>query len=72
MTGSVEGRSLLYKETKILDLLTKLTSDNMPGVARDACLALVNLSADEEGSLALLSDKVMFYFELAYDGRMSI
>lgn len=60
MTGCEEGRLLLHKKVKILDLLTKLTDDKVPGVARDSCLALVNLSADEDGALALLSDKVHY------------
>lgn len=57
MTGKEEGRTLLHKEHKVLQHLTKLTGDKVPGVARDACLALVNLSADEEGALAILSDE---------------
>lgn len=59
MTGKEEGRSLLLKESKLLQHLSKLCGDKVPGVARDACLALVNLTADEEGSQALLSDMVL-------------
>lgn len=64
MTGKEEGRTLLHKELKVLQHLTKLTGDKVPGVARDACLALVNLSADEEGALAILSDKVLILYIL--------
>lgn len=62
MTGKEEGRLLLHKELKILQHLTKLTGDQMPGVARDACLALVNLSADEVGAVAIFSDKASVDF----------
>lgn len=57
LTGKEEGRLLLHKELQIIQHLTELCGDSVPGVARDSCLALVNLSADEEGALAIFSDQ---------------
>ncbi|KAK3913967.1 Protein HGH1-like protein [Frankliniella fusca] len=57
MTGREEGRTLLCQNLKILQHLIKLCSDKVPGVARDSCLALVNLSGDEDGAVALLSEE---------------
>ncbi|XP_026282855.1 protein HGH1 homolog [Frankliniella occidentalis] len=57
MTAKEEGRALMCKNLKILQHLIKLCDDKVPGVARDSCLALVNISGDEEGALALLSEE---------------
>ncbi len=48
LTGTKEGRDSLLESTKICGNLCLLMNDNQPSVAKDASLALVNLSADEE------------------------
>ncbi|KAJ9586292.1 hypothetical protein L9F63_020055, partial [Diploptera punctata] len=54
-TGSNDGKSLLREQVEVLRSLTSLTQDDSDVIAKDACLALVNISADEAGARALLS-----------------
>lgn len=55
MTGSADGRSLINKCPEGIEELLKLTSDNEDTVAKDALLAIVNLSAEVEGAEAILT-----------------
>lgn len=50
LTGSADGRSLIYKCPEVIEELLKLTSDGESTIAKDALLAIVNLSADEVGA----------------------
>lgn len=59
LTGTDDGRSLIHQCPDVIDALLKLTSDNEGTVARDALLAIVNLSADEAAPEAILQ-KVKF------------
>ena len=48
MTGSEEGRSLIKNSQEVTRLLLDLTTDEQPVIAKDAHLALLNLSAVDE------------------------
>lgn len=50
LTGSTDGRSLIYKCPEVIENILKLTADSEPTIAKDALLAIVNLSADVEGA----------------------
>ncbi|XP_011503090.1 PREDICTED: protein HGH1 homolog [Ceratosolen solmsi marchali] len=54
MTGTQEGRQYLVENPKILRKLILLLQDNTPRIALNASSALINISADEDGSSALL------------------
>jgi hypothetical protein len=54
LTGTEEGRSLLLQHTCILSSLISLAQDKSETIAKDACLGIVNISADEAGARALL------------------
>lgn len=54
MTGSDDGRCLIYKCPEVIEQLLKLTADNEGTIAKDALLAIVNLSAEEEGARTIL------------------
>lgn len=54
MTGSDDGRCLIYKCPEVIEQLLKLTADNEGTIAKDALLAIVNLSAEEEGAKTIL------------------
>jgi hypothetical protein len=49
----LEGRQLLLKSTKILKNLILLLQDQFD-IAKNASSALINISADDDGSSALL------------------
>lgn len=57
LTGSPDGRSLIYKCPEVVEVLLKLTADKEGTIAKDALLAVVNISADEDGAKMIL-DKV--------------
>ncbi|XP_069679973.1 protein HGH1 homolog [Periplaneta americana] len=54
LTGTDDGRLLLSQHPAILMSLISLTGDKCESIAKDACLTIVNISADEEGARALL------------------
>ncbi|KAJ6633307.1 Protein HGH1 like [Pseudolycoriella hygida] len=54
LTGCSDARSLIYKCPEVIEKLLKLTVDNEGTIAKDALLAIVNLSADEEGANTIL------------------
>lgn len=56
LTGSPEGRAIIIKSPKIIKNLFELTSDTTEAIAKDALRAIVNISADSNGSVALLCE----------------
>lgn len=54
LTGSKDGILLLAQCVELLDNLVGLTEDESEPVRKDAVLALVNLSAEEEAAGALV------------------
>jgi hypothetical protein len=54
LTGTEDGRLLLLQHQSLLTSLISLVRDRSENIAKDACLAIVNISADESGSTALL------------------
>lgn len=54
VTGTAEGRELLLGIPEILRQLILLLQDETCAIAKDASLALINLSGDEDGASALL------------------
>lgn len=54
LTGTEDGRTLLNQCPDILLLILGLTQDECEVVAKEAVLALVNLSADEPGATVLV------------------
>jgi hypothetical protein len=54
LTGTEAGRSLLLQRPCLLSSLISLVQDKSETIAKDACLAIVNISADEAGARALL------------------
>lgn len=54
LTGSTDGHELLSKGSDVIAQLIGLTQDEASTVAKNSLLALVNLSADEEGATAIL------------------
>lgn len=57
LTGTDEGRKALIGVPEIIVSLLKLTTSDNTSLAKDACLALINLSADESCSRMLLNFK---------------
>lgn len=58
LTGNQDGLALIRDYPQILISLLMLTQDNTATIAKDACLALVNISANEKGATALLNLKI--------------
>ncbi|GLV36837.1 uncharacterized protein CBL_02328 [Carabus blaptoides fortunei] len=58
LTGNQDGLALIRDYPQILISLLMLTQDNNATIAKDACLALVNISANEKGASALLNLKI--------------
>ncbi|XP_023721778.1 protein HGH1 homolog isoform X2 [Cryptotermes secundus] len=56
LTGTEAGRFLLLQRPCLLSSLISLAQDKSESIAKDACLAIVNISADEAGARALLSN----------------
>lgn len=56
MTGTTDGRHLLINTPCIVKNLCQLLNDGQNSVAKDASLALINLSADEDVIPALLAE----------------
>lgn len=56
MTASGEGKAFLFNKPQLLHSLILLTSDKSEAVAKDACRALINLSAEENGAEKLLAE----------------
>lgn len=54
MTGLPEGREFLLSAPEILRQLIILLQDKTLAVAKDAAMALINISGDESGASALL------------------
>ncbi|XP_043281992.1 protein HGH1 homolog isoform X2 [Venturia canescens] len=54
ITGTAKGRDLLQGHSKVLQQLVILIQDKTTAVAKDAALALVNISGDEDGAKELL------------------
>jgi hypothetical protein len=46
---------LLIRQPEVLKSVISLTEDSSESIAKDACLALVNVSSDEPGARALLT-----------------
>ncbi|XP_014674702.1 PREDICTED: protein HGH1 homolog, partial [Priapulus caudatus] len=55
LTGTPEGRIFMRSSEKILIALFDLTSDPLPVITKDALLAFLNLSAEEECSWKILN-----------------
>lgn len=58
LTGNPESRKLIQQCPKIIHSLFCLCMDFEPTVAKEALLALVNISADEDGAAILLKEVV--------------
>lgn len=56
LTGSPEGRSLIYECPEVIHSLICLCMDFVETIAKDALLAIVNISADETGAKVLLQE----------------
>lgn len=54
LTGTEAGRLMLLQNSLLLTSLISHTRDLCESIAKDACLALVNISADEQGAKTLL------------------
>lgn len=54
LTGTEDGKKLLNESPDILNSLIQLTWDDAEVIAKDAALTLINISAEEAGSRALL------------------
>uniref|UniRef100_A0A336LMG7 Protein HGH1 homolog n=1 Tax=Culicoides sonorensis TaxID=179676 RepID=A0A336LMG7_CULSO len=54
LTANSEGKNLLYTNDKLIEALLNLTSDTTEAIAKDACRALINISAEFEGAEFLL------------------
>lgn len=50
LTGSAAGKDVIFKVGEVVRLLFQLTDDAAESVAKDAVLALINLTAEEEGA----------------------
>lgn len=57
LTGSDDGKKLLTNVPALLRAVVNLIHDSSSSVAKDACLCIVNLSADEIGAKALVSEE---------------
>lgn len=55
ITGSKEGRELLFGSLDILKQLVILMQDDSMAIAKDAALSAINISADEAGANAFLT-----------------
>ena len=55
MSGSEEGRTFIASNMKYLDAIVDIFKDEHQAIAKDAYLAIVNLSVDEATSAKLLS-----------------
>lgn len=55
ITGSKEGRELLFGSLDILKQLVTLMQDDSIAIAKDAALSAINISADEAGANAFLT-----------------
>lgn len=56
LTGTPEGRVLIIKSPKIIKNLFELTTDTTEAIVKDALRAIVNISADADGSVVLLCE----------------
>lgn len=56
LTGTPEGRVLIIKSPKIIRNLFELTTDTTEAIVKDALRAIVNISADSDGSVVLLCE----------------
>jgi hypothetical protein len=54
LTGTEAGRLMLLQNSLLLTSLISHTRDLCESIAKDACLTLVNISADEPGAKTLL------------------
>jgi hypothetical protein len=54
LTGTEAGRLMLLQNSLVLTSLISHTRNSCESIAKDACLALVNISADEPGARTLL------------------
>ncbi|CAD7092692.1 unnamed protein product [Hermetia illucens] len=53
LTGSAEGRKLILEFPELMQAVVKLTTDKTHTIAKDATLALINLTGDESGAVTL-------------------
>lgn len=67
LTGSTEGRDLLYKCSETVTALGKLAQDPDPTVSKDALLCLVNLSAEDEGAALLLESVTLICTSINFE-----
>lgn len=56
LTGSLEGRCLIYGCPKIIHSIMCLSMDFESSISKEALLALVNISADASGAKVLISE----------------
>lgn len=61
LTGTPESRALIFKCPQIVHSLFCMTLDTEKTIAKEAVLALVNISADEEGTAVLLEEVIIAY-----------
>ncbi|KDR19997.1 protein HGH1 homolog isoform X2 [Zootermopsis nevadensis] len=54
LTGTEDGRCMLLRRPCLLSALIFLAQDKSESIAKEACLAIVNISAEELGSRSLL------------------
>lgn len=57
LTGNAEGRKLLKQQRNVLNCLVTLTRHESLSISKDASLALLNMSADEDCISSLLPEK---------------
>lgn len=55
LTGSKEGLDIIVKDAEIIVSLLSLLYDHSEVISKDAALCLVNISAIEEGAIALVN-----------------
>lgn len=71
LTGSTDGRTLIYECPNVIEELLKLTADKEGTIAKEALLAIVNLSADENGAKVILEKvyrrKILQTFPLKFE-----
>lgn len=48
LTGTPEGKEVIFKVPEVVRLLFQLSEDSAESVAKDAVLALINLTSEEE------------------------
>lgn len=58
LTGTAEGRDVIFKVGEVVRLLFQLTDDPADSIAKDAVLAFINLTAEEENAKLVFTESV--------------